>query len=605
MHAFELNGDLGGPIVRDKLWFYGATRLNRPTKRILGFSKAPGADLTYGTSDDEPGTRTATYQNHTLKGTYQVANNYKLIGFYTKNLQRVDPFDGSRQILYEAARLFLWNPTQYKAEIQGTISSRLLVNLMIGRSGYEANYYATEGFGENPSARDLTTLLYSGPAQSQRRGPRASWQPAGSLTYVPAPSFLGSHEFKSGFSFYNMWSTNGYADGVNGNYLLLFDTVAGVPHQPFQITVYNYPVVPKSRLDEGGIYAQDTWRVNERLTLNLGLRWDTFHAWVPEQERAAGEFAPAEQFPYIDVNTWRNFAPRLGVAFNLTSDGKTVFKSMYGRFNHTPGDEWANDYNRNAQTSVTYRWRDLNGNADYDRGEVNLSTNGPDFISLAGSANNTVNPDVKGPFTTQFTLGVERELAANFGVRLNYIYIRESNAIGDINVRRPFDVYNVQLPRQDPGPDGVLATGDEGPIVTLYDYDPAYRGSNFVENMRVNVPRDRDNRSHIYEVLFSRRHVGRWGLMTSGTVQKLNRQVQPVIRTPNDLYAGVDDTWDWQGKIVANYELPYRIHASAQGSVINGLKGQRTYIFRNIPSSARSIFLSSRSASPRAPHGTC
>lgn len=80
-------------------------------------------------------------------------------------------------------------------------------------------------------------------------------------------------------------------------------------------------------------YVQDTWRPTSRLTLNLGLRWERQSHFVPPQVKVQGDFGTSGTFPRVDVGSWNALAPRVGVAFDLSGDGKTVLKSTYGWYN--------------------------------------------------------------------------------------------------------------------------------------------------------------------------------------------------------------------------------------------------------------------------------
>ena len=84
-HFRDFSGDLGGRLVRDKLWFYGAAHDQRNEKNVIGFLANPVV-TPQGTlvSDTAAYDRTVVW-NATGKGTYQAAKNLKLIGFYTKN----------------------------------------------------------------------------------------------------------------------------------------------------------------------------------------------------------------------------------------------------------------------------------------------------------------------------------------------------------------------------------------------------------------------------------------------------------------------------------------------------------------------------------------
>ena len=92
------------------------------------------------------------------------------------------------------------------------------------------------------------------------------------------------------------------------------------------------------------------------------------------------------------------------------------------------------------------------------------------------------------PQTHQATVSFERELAANFGARLGYYYVRQQDLIETINARLPYSAFNRSSSLLDPGPDGVPATPDDVGPMTVWDYDPAFRGSNFVASQRVNRP---------------------------------------------------------------------------------------------------------------------
>src|SRR5207248_4711516 len=127
---------------------------------------------------------------------------------------------------------------------------------------------------------------------------------------------------------------------------------------------------------------------------------------------------PPGNFSGLETGTWRQFAPRLGFVYNLTKDNKTVGKASWGRYNHTPADSYSDTYNKLAPQSAVFLWRDVNKNGDYDPGEVNLDPNGPDFVSTTSVANNILNPNLKNPHTNEFDLSIEREVMANFGIRL-------------------------------------------------------------------------------------------------------------------------------------------------------------------------------------------
>ena len=183
---------------------------------------------------------------------------------------------------------------------------------------------------------------------------------------------------------------------------------------------------------------QDTWSATPRLTVNLGLRFEQFHNYVNEGTKSRGRSDPPERTPALDLQTWWGLAPRLGAALALTGDGKTVLKGTYGLFNHNPAVGFSENYNQNTLQSTTYRWRDLNGNRDYDPNEVDLRlTGGNDFISTAGAARCILNPDLEQPSRREASLLLDREVAPSVSIRVGFVYKNLNGASTNINPLRP------------------------------------------------------------------------------------------------------------------------------------------------------------------------
>jgi len=577
----DLQADFGGRIIRDKLWFYGAIHDLDSEANNLGYSEAPGADGVYGTADDIPGTNWIYNDNQTAKVTYQASPNYRLTGFYTRYWSWVPERAGNRLNPRESLRSFSYDPVQWKGELQGTVGSRLVFNVLSGRYSYFADYNAQPDSGGSPSRTDLTTRLNLGPNINQDKRPRVNWQTTGSLTFFPEGRLLGQHELKVGGSLYTLSNGTGQPNGLHGNYFLTFDNGAAR-----EMRTYNYPLYPENRMDEYGFYVEDSWRPASRLTLNLGLRMDYFNTFVPAQSKEQGQFGGAGSFDRVSVNDWVAPAPRLGVAFDVFGTGRTVIKGSFGRFNHTPGDSFAQNFNLNTVQTVNYRWRDVNGNNDYDTGEVNLNLNGPDFISISAASNNILNPDLQIPRTNQYQGTVEQELVHNAAVSFSYVYLRQSKLYELVNVRRPYEVWNVPLTRIDPGPDGVVGGGDDGDLMTIYDYDPAYRGAAFVQNQFHNRTSERDNTYTTIETILQKRTSNGWGGQASFSTTKFHEWRVGIVQSPNDRLFPVNESRDWSVKANANRDLPWGLGVSGSWILSKGVRGQRTFVFRNLPQSS-------------------
>ena len=580
-YVWDLGGDLGGRVVRDTLWFYGALRDQKRSNNVIGYIQDAGTDKRYGTGDDVPGYIDLSLTNQTAKGTYQASKSYKVVGFYQRNLKYEPQSTADRFTPFEATYDYSFPTRATKGELQATPTDRMLFNVLFGRQWYDADRYPQPGTDVpgNPRRMDRETGFVTGPNPTQLR-PRSRWQSTGSVSLFPEAFLGGTHSFKLGYQLYFEKVGTAWPNMKSGDYLLVYDKVSGVSHQPVEIQTLNHPILSPSGLErQGSLYVQDKWTVR-RLTFNMGLRWDRYHAFVGEQTKVAGTFGNAGDFPTVDVVTWKSIAPRIGTSWDVAGNGKTVVKATYGLFNWAPTEDFAGNFNQNTLTTTTYRWRDADGNNDYTPGEVNLNVSGADFITVAGATNNLVNPDLREALTHEVSLGVERELMANFSVRALYVYKVNRDQNSSVNILRPYSAYNIPITRRDPGPDGVLNTQDDGGRVTFYDYDAAFRGGRFVQTQWVNRPDGRDDLYNSLEVTLNKRMSKRWDALASFGATRSHRFIVGNPQSPNDEFFPLDETWDWQFKLIGSYQFPRGITASTFFQSLAGDPLQRTYLFR-------------------------
>lgn len=584
IHYFqEFTADMGGRIVRDKVWFYGAGRFLTNSKGVAGYSSERGPDGLFGTTDDVLGIDHGLTNNKLFKLSYQVTPNQKILFLAALN-PITESNQGAGRIQPEETTIrHRETAHQAKVEWQGTLSNRLVVRALYGASGYYAFRRSQEQSESLVSRRDLATGINTGASFSGLLGYR---HPERYPEIVVTADYLaGSHSLQFGTRIQGgSWITN-FVNQPSGNYQLVYDTVGGVRFQPVQMVVYNRPVRATTKQNMYVGYVQDSWRPTRRLTLNAGVRVQRNVNWIPAQSRIEGPFSTAGSFERIDSGTFTSAVPRLGVSFDLSGDGRSVAKATYGLFVH----EWPTnynigqfaDYNQNSLTTTTYRWRDLNGNNNYDAGEVNLSTTGADFISIAGAANTVVNPDIRQIKTHELSTSLEQELWKGVSLKTLYIYKRNVGLVSIVNTARPYEVYNRAFTRRDPGPDGNINTADDEGMFTFYDYDPAYRGTNFVKNTFTNATPGYDNWYHNLDISLNKRQSGgKMYAYTALLLTKNHQNLTTAIQSPNDEINNMNESLDVAWRSAVGFDAPLGMNLSVINQTYSGFPGQRTYLFR-------------------------
>jgi hypothetical protein len=580
---YDFAGDLGGRIIRDKLWFYGGYAKQTKSEGTLGFAADAGPDGQYLTGDEPQAYFESSLYQYSAKFSYQMSQNNRLVYAWQRGVKTQPQNGGGRFRPLEATRDYR-NPTAIqKAEWQSTVTPRLLLNAMGGFAGYFTDYDAGRSFAraDAPSRQDLETGLFTGSHVQNQNKTRDRYQAEASASFFPAGSFGGQHDFKTGVSIYWDRTSDGWRNNLAGNYILITDRINGVSGTPFRIRAYNTPVRPRDNEDIYAWYFKDSWRPTETLTLNLGVRWEYQHSYLPEQDYAgARDFPtvfPARHVDKLDVQTFNRVVPRIGVAYELGD--KSVVKATWGQYNYILGDTFGDVFAATATANALFLWHDLNGDKRWTPNETNLAlNNNPDFVTITAASNYELSPELKQPTTWETTASYERELANSLGLRVMYLNKIVTDSLETVNARRPYNAYSVPITRRDPGPDGRLGTADDAGSVTLYDYAASYRGAAFVSNKRVNA--DNTDRFNSVEFTLTKRATDRWMGQVSYFVVKNHRWLDGVFQSPNAEFFPLDETWSWAGNVSASYRLPWDVSVSGFLQSRAGVKGQRTNTFR-------------------------
>jgi outer membrane receptor protein involved in Fe transport len=175
----------------------------------------------------------------------------------------------------------------------------------------------------------------------------------------------------------------------------------------------------------------------------------------------------------------------------------------------------------------------------------------------------------------------EEQLPGTAAIRVSAMYTRNFNTRRILNLARPYDAYNIPITSPDPGPDGIVGTGDDpGKSLTYYDYPAALAGLQFQQLTWFNPPGN-DQTFRTIEVAANKRLSTGWQLMGSYSATKLNAPtVVESAYTPNNDINVADHTWEWSGKASAAYMMPRGVTVSVNYDHRSGMPFARQVLLR-------------------------
>jgi hypothetical protein len=487
------NIGIGGFIVKDRMWWYGSMRHQDIKARYVNFPVKP---------------QTTILNNYSAKLTYNINRNNKLIGYtqpsQKKQPQRFDSFLLGVDTGINTSEATTWNQNfwawVHKGEWNGVLSDNAFAEIRGGQYGYDW----TNGVnGTGLRYEDIGNNLITGRNRNWARERRRD-QVLG--TFSLFKNWLGDHNFKIGGEFFHETATDIYIDGYEEEIVHVLNNGAKSEVILFQ------PGTSIGGLMTYGAFIHDTWRASDKLTFNLGARLDRYRAFSPAQEHPASRYNPtAIQFDAVDnYISWNNPAPRIGMTYDLTGDGKTVYKANFGTYWWNPGADFVFNISPNSNAWWRrYRWTDTNNDNRWNPGEEGATPTS----TRGGVATESLDPNLKNRYTQEFATFIERELMANFGVRAGYVWRGQRNQYGRYNIATPYEAFTVPVSVPDPGPDGRVNTSDDGAAIAAFDLAPQYRGLTPI-NQTINVERG-DSDYHTFEITGTKRMSNRWSLLAS------------------------------------------------------------------------------------------
>jgi hypothetical protein len=375
--VYDATFTLGGPIRKDKLWFFTAQREWGSAHQVAGvyWNKTQGT-AAYTPDLSRPASRYQWFESHAGRITWQATQTNKFNFFADVQdacICRTGTTSSGVGIAPESIRAYHFRPTGfYQGSWSAPVTNRLLFDAAMSATinhwpefrspGVEPQHISI--LEQSTGIRFNSRETYDNPNVQDRYGERFS------VSYV-----TGTHAMKFGLQD-EQGILKAYRTSATSNVSYTFNN--GLP---VSLTQYATPYELQNRFKHDlGIYAQDQWAIS-RLTLNLGLRFDYFNGYVPEQHVAAtpNGWLPERNYPRVDdVPSWTDVSPRIGAAYDLFGDGRTALKVSIGRYVSKTVVEIANANNPIVASvnQVTRAWTDANGNFVPDCNLANRGANG-------------------------------------------------------------------------------------------------------------------------------------------------------------------------------------------------------------------------------------
>ncbi len=560
----DLNGGIGGPILRETLWFYASGRrfqVDRFEANTFNPDGTQALDENY-------------IWNTSGKLTWQINRSNRLTGFVDYNYKLREhrrQTTAAYQFVSPEASYHspLWGPVA-NAKWTSTLASNLLLDA--GVSWYyvpwSLEYQPDLAANAIPRVDIAQSTLTGAPPPAMVRATQERRAASAVLSWLP--HWRGEHSIRTGIQVQKAPYSQVFDSLGHGDFVARYRN--GVPDS---VTVYNTPVSTNLDQLEIGVFVQDSWAITPRLTLNPGFRFERHTGSLGQQSAAAGQFVPARTFePRSDLIVWNTFVPRLAATFDLTGRGRTVLKASASQYAQRQGSQLIDQFNPLRQNTENRAWSDRNGDLVPQLDEI-----GPGQGGLDRGATVRIAPGLKRPTQWEYSASLEHQLADDFAVAVSWFRrdYRDLTAVVNLAVSpddySPLDIVNPL----------------DGSSFTIYNQSAESIGR--VDNVLVNSDLLEQTYQGV-EFTVNRRFANGLALFGGVTVGS-NTSDSSASTNPNDrINSAGDDLLD--SRVIVNlsgiYQLPWHVQASAHFAHYGGQPLRRIYtVTRTVAPSLRQV----------------
>jgi hypothetical protein len=431
---------LGGPILRDKLWFFAGAEWGR--------YKAFWPDQV-----ELPESKETSWDKYDVKFTAQLAQNHRL-NLTVNDHEDLSPSLGSVYADPSTWNEWWWNDKMMALDYSAILGQNTVLEARGGIWRGDEEYRA-QNPSDEPYFVDWTVY-----PPLEHGGTYWNWdwerhQDTGEIKLTQhADDFIkGDHEFRFGVQ-YNRGG--GTTKPYNVDYFYTYDY-----YGPDYVYLYLYTGLPYyygGESESWGAFATDSWRISSEVTLDIGVRYDTHEGWIDDFPRLDRDSNPTgEIIPGRDMIDWDNVDPRLGFAWNIGATGKNVLRGSVGLF-HAPviSGDW---YSPPPDSPLwAYYWTYIDC-PDCEWYVLRYVPPPPDTFLVPGTENAE---------TWEYTLGFDHQLTATSAIGISATYKQTSNLLGwYIDDDGEFDWATIT--------DDV--TGNEIRLMDYYDPPTRYKGN--------------------------------------------------------------------------------------------------------------------------------